>query len=97
METTDPLPTEAQPTINSTDATRGAPLAVRARARRDELAALREQIPAHNMRERSDIELALTTVDNLLTGDTENLADATARDLNKWLEQTKHLAEKPQG
>ena len=89
--------TAPHPTINSTDATRGAPLAVRARARRDELAAALELLPAHSARERGDIELALTTVDSLLTGDTENFADATAREVNKWLEQTKHLAETPQG
>jgi len=88
--------TAPHPIVNSTDATHGAPLAVRARMRRDELATALERVEAHSVRERNDIELALTTVDSLLTGDTENLADATARDLNKWLEQTKHLAEKPQ-
>jgi len=89
-----PQPTPVSHT-NTTDATQGEPLAVRARARRKELAAALAKLPADRARERGDIELALTTVDNLLTGDPKHLSDATGGDLNKWLEGTKHLAEKP--
>jgi len=78
---------------NTTDATRGEPLAVRAQKRRDELVAALQQLPADKLRARGDIELALTTVDGLLTGDVEKLSDATASGLNTWLEHTKHLAE----
>ena len=85
----------AKPT-NSTDATRGEPLATRARTRRAELAAALEALPADRARARGDIELALSTVDSLLTGDPTHPSDATAGDLNTLLEGTKHLAEKPQ-
>jgi hypothetical protein len=78
---------------NTTDATRGEPLAVRAQKRRAELDAALQKLPAGDLRARNDIELALTTVDGLLTGDIEKLSDATASQLNRWLEQTKHVAE----
>lgn len=78
---------------NTTDATRGQPLAARAQQRRAELAAALQKLPADELRARGDIELALTTVDGLLTGDVENLSDATASQLDRWLEHTKHLAE----
>jgi len=78
---------------NTTDATRGEPLAVRAQKRKAELEAALQKLPADELRARSDIELALTTADGLLTGDVEKLSDATASQLNRWLEHTKHLAE----
>lgn len=78
---------------NTTDATRGEPLAVRAQKRRAELEAALEKVPVDELRARSDIELALTSVDALLTGDVERLSDTTASELNHWLERTKHLAE----
>ena len=96
--TTEAITTEAITTksINSTDATRGEPLAVRARTRRDELAAALEKLPADRLRERNDIELALSNVDGLLTGDPTHLSASTGGEINKWLEGTKHLAETPQ-
>jgi hypothetical protein len=78
---------------NTTDATRGEPLTVRAHKRKAELAAALQRLPADELRARGDIELALSTVDGLLTGDVEKLSDATASGLNRWLEHTKHLAE----
>jgi hypothetical protein len=78
---------------NSTDATRGEPLAVRAQKRKAELEAALEQLPAGELRVRNDITLALGTVETLLTGDLERLSDATASALNRWLENSKHLAE----
>ena len=80
---------------NTTDQTRGEPLATRARARRAELAAALAKLPADHLRARGDIELALATVDNLLTGDPTHPSDATASEMNTWLEGTKHLAETP--
>lgn len=80
---------------NSTDATRGEPLAVRARKRRAELAQAMEILPLEETRARSDIEIALAAVDELLTGDTDHLSSTTAYDLNRWLENNKHLAEAP--
>jgi hypothetical protein len=78
---------------NTTDATRGEPLAVRAQKRRVELAAALQKLPAGELRARGDIELALSLVDGLLTGDVEKLSGATATGLNHWLEHTRHLAE----
>ena len=78
---------------NSTDATRGEPLAVRAQKRRAELAQALEKLPSDETRKRSDIEIALGAVDELLTGDVEHLSNVTAADLSRWLESSKHLAE----
>ncbi|MEO8702423.1 MAG: hypothetical protein ABI867_20435 [Kofleriaceae bacterium] len=77
---------------NSTDATRGEPLALRAQKRKAELEAALDNLPADD-RSRGDVELALATVASLLTGDLEHLSAATAADLNRWLESSKHLAE----
>jgi hypothetical protein len=79
---------------NSTDATQGEPLAVRVRARQAELAQLLAQTPGDQLTARSDIEIALAHVDDLLTGDVEHLSDATAAALSGWLEANKHLAER---
>ena len=46
---------------NSTDATRGEPLGVRAEKRKAELEAALEKIPAEDTRARNDIEVVLTT------------------------------------
>ena len=86
-------PSTPQHVENSTDATRGEPLAVRAQQRKAELAIALEKTPADRLRERSDIEIAMASVDELLTGDPDHLTDATAAELSRWLEHTKHLAE----
>ena len=80
---------------NSTDATRGEPLALRAQKRKAELEEALQKLPAHDIRGGNDLVLALGTVSGLLTGDLENLSDATASALSRWLEGTKHLAEVP--
>jgi hypothetical protein len=78
---------------NSTDATRGEPLALRAQKRRAELAKALERLPVDELRARNDIEIALASIDELLTGDLDRLSDTTAADLSRLLERTKHLAE----
>jgi hypothetical protein len=78
---------------NSTDATRGEPLAVRAEKRKIELQAILDKLPEDLLRERADLQLALSSVDELMTGDLEHLPDVVASELNTWLERTKHLAE----
>jgi len=78
---------------NTTDATRGQALAARAQQRRAELAAALQKLPADELSARGDLELTLATVEGLLTGDVEHLSDATASQLDRWLEHTKHLAE----
>jgi len=81
------------PLPNTTDATQGLPLAVRAEIRRDELRELLGMLPATEERMRSDIEIALASVDMMLTGDVEHLSEATAAEVNRWLEGSKHLGE----
>ena len=80
---------------NSTDATQHEPLAMRARARRAELATILEKLPADALRTRGDITLALSTIDSMLTGDTAHLTESNASDINVWLEESKHLGETP--
>jgi hypothetical protein len=77
---------------NTTDATRGQPLALRAQKRLAELEALAAEMPVGGML-RSEIELAMSSVSGLLTGNLDELAQTTAADLNRWLEGTKHLGE----
>ncbi len=80
-------------TVNSTDATRGEPLALRAQKRRAELEVALDRLPDDDLRLRSDIEVAISSLDGLLTGDPDHLAAVTAADLSRLLENTKHLAE----
>jgi hypothetical protein len=69
------------------------PIAVRGAARKAELEAALEQLPAGDTRMRSDIELALAEVTQWLTGDPANMSHVVSAELNTWLERTKHLAE----
>jgi hypothetical protein len=85
---------ESLPAVeNTTDATRGEPLGLRAHKRRAELELALATLPAEDLRARGDIELAMSSVDPMLTGDLEHLSDATASEISRWLEHTKHLAE----
>ena len=86
--------TPAAPKVaNTTEATTGEPLAMRAKARRAELQAAHDKLPASDKRGRDALAVAIAAVDGMLTGDTAHLTDATAADLNRWLEGSKHLAE----
>jgi hypothetical protein len=78
---------------NSTDATRGEPLATRAQKRKLELQAALDQLGADHSRERQDIVLAVSSIDSLLSGDTDHLSHATSVALSRLLEGAKHLAE----
>ena len=78
---------------NSTDATRGEPLAMRAQKRKRELELALDKLPAEDLRARNDISIAVASIDGLLTGDVDHLSDATAADLSRLLENSKHLAE----
>ncbi len=79
--------------VNSSDATMGKPIAARVMARKQELEGVLGGLAAEDVRTRSDIELALSTVEELLTGDLANIPAVVASDLNRWLEHNKHLAE----
>lgn len=87
---------QARPTKhveNSTDATRGEPLAMRAQKRKLELERALEKHPAEDVRARNDINIAVASINGLLTGDVDHLSDTTAADLSRLLENSKHLAE----
>jgi cell division septum initiation protein DivIVA len=78
---------------NTTDATRGEPLAMRAEKRKRELELALAKLPVEDQRARTDIETAVASIKGLLTGDTEHLSAATAAELSRLLESSKHLAE----
>lgn len=86
-------PIEPSSVENSTDATRGEPLVIRAQKRRLELQRALANLPATDLRARNEIDVALTSIDGLLTGDLEHLSRTTAADLSRLLENIKHLAE----
>jgi len=81
--------------VNSVDATVGQPLVARVMTRKDELEAALQALPADSVRERSDLELALATIGEMLTGDLSRVPAIVSADMNRWLERTKHLAETP--
>jgi hypothetical protein len=78
---------------NTTDATRGQPLAARVLARKNELEDALADLDPHAALLRQAIETALATVYALMTGDLAHPSDVVARDLNQWLERNKHLAQ----
>ncbi len=79
--------------INSTDATMGQPIVDRVLARKAELEEALERVddPASHL--YSEISLALSTVEPLLTGDLERIPAVVVADMNTWLERNKHVAE----
>jgi hypothetical protein len=79
--------------VNSSDATTGQPIVARVMARKQELAALLAGLPADDIRTRGDIDLALSTVEELLTGDLANVPPVVSAELSRWLERNKHIAE----
>jgi hypothetical protein len=78
---------------NTTDATRGQPLWARVLARKDELEDALAELGPSDAVERIAVETALATVYLLMTGDLAHPSDVIARDLNRWLERNKHLAQ----
>lgn len=78
---------------NTTDMTRGQPLAMRVLARKDELEDALCEVGAHADIERMAIETALATVYALMTGDIAHPSSVVARELNSWLERNKYLAQ----
>ena len=77
---------------NTTDATRGRPLAARVLARKIELEDALADCSAHDMLRRTMLETALATVYALMTGDLAHPPEVIARALNNWLERNKHLS-----
>ncbi len=87
-----PAPASASQHVNSVDATAGQPMVARVMSRKHELEASLAALPA-NDHSRGDIELALSTINELLTGDLSNVPAVVVADMNRWLERNKHLAE----
>jgi hypothetical protein len=84
--------------LNSTDATRGQPLAARVLARKDELEDALADLGPYDTPLRQAIETALATVYSLMTGDLAHPSDVVAHGLSRWLERNKHLGqERPRG
>lgn len=80
--------------VNSVDATIGQPLVERVQLRKAELEQALALIPEDDVRAREPIDLALSTIATLLTGDLKNVPAVVASDMNLWLERNKHLAER---
>ena len=76
---------------NTTDATRGQPLAARVLARKAELEDALADCGPHEALRRTVLETALAGVYSLITGDLAHPPDVIARALNNWLERNKHL------
>jgi hypothetical protein len=76
---------------NTTDATRGQPLAARVLARKDELEDALADCGPHDHLQRNAIETALTTVYSLMTGDLAHPPEVVARALSAWLERNKYI------
>ena len=87
--------TAAPTSQNTTDATRGQPLAERVIMRKNELeealANLDDDATATMTLQREALETAIASANQLLTGDLDNLAESTATSMNLWLEANKHL------
>jgi hypothetical protein len=79
--------------VNSVDATVGQPIVARVMARKHELEALVSRLPDDALRARADIDLALNTINELLTGDLAQVPAVVVADMSRWLETNKHLAE----
>ena len=79
--------------INSVDATTGQPMVIRVQARKAELEARLKTLREDDLQTRSDIDLALATIGELLTGDLEHIPQVVSADMNRWLERNKHVAE----
>jgi hypothetical protein len=79
--------------VNSVDSTTGQPIVVRVMVRKHELETALADLPHEDRRARSDLELALSTIDGLLTGNLAEVPAMVVVDMSRWLERTKHLAE----
>ncbi len=80
--------------INSVDATIGQPMIARVLSRKAELEAIRQTLHETDLQTLSDVDVALQTIDALLTGDHANIPPVVVADMSKWLERSKHLAER---
>ena len=80
---------------NTTDATRGSSLRVRVEARKQELELALSTMGSTDGARR-DVELALSGVNGLLSGNLDEIPHVVAAELNTWLEASKHINERHQ-
>lgn len=80
--------------VNSVDATVGQPMVDRVMDRKNELEALLLALPESDVATRDHIGLALSTIQELLSGDLANVPAVVMVDMNRWLERNKHLGER---
>ena len=78
---------------NTTDATRGQPLGLRVIARKNELEDALADCSPYDVLLRQAIETALATCYSLCTCNLAHPSPIVARELNRWLERNKHLAQ----
>jgi hypothetical protein len=76
--------------VNSIEALRGHPLGERVLARQAELEGEIEKLD-EGTTEYAAIDTSLATLEQFLGADMNHLSDATAHDLNNWLERNKYL------
>lgn len=77
---------------NTTDATRGQPLAARVLARKNELEDALADCGPHDAWQRHAIQTALAAIYMLMTGDLVHPPQVVARALSAWLERNKYVA-----
>ncbi|HSD88874.1 MAG TPA: hypothetical protein VLB44_15205 [Kofleriaceae bacterium] len=82
--------------INPTDATRGESLKVRAIAHKKALEEQLATLGPDDQRARREIEMALSQIEGLLTGDLDNIPKVVAVELSRWLEASKYISEPAQ-
>lgn len=78
---------------NTTDATRGSSLRTRVESRKNELEAALLELAADD-RSRPEIEVALSEINGLLTGDLDNIPRIVSAQMSSWLEANKHINER---
>jgi hypothetical protein len=83
----------APPHVNSVDATTGHPIVERVTAHKLALETKLATLDERDRSTRADIELALATISELLTGDLTEVPRVVTADMSRWLERSKHLAD----
>ena len=66
-------------------------LVARVVARKAELEGLLDALPEDDVGAQGDLYLALATINDLLTGDLENVPAVVVADMSRWLERHEHL------
>ena len=80
-------------TINSSDATTGQPMVLRVLSRKAELEGRLLTLRDDDLQARQEIDNALATIGELLTGDLEHIPPVVVAAMSRWLERNKHVAE----